>query len=394
MSGVAQFYTLMYTNLGIFTLYCIFFASLHYFIFRRYVYSIFDPFMLIVLSLIFYSIDIFFMYHLDAISDYYFYHFVFSQILFYTGIMLIKPIKLNRLVALSTNKSICSDLLAEKSLYYLSSGIFVLSQIASFVIIGIPLFMETRLMAYAGGGGLGILGRIIPVTTTITLFLLVDRLFSTRKRGAIAKSYDVAILIFTILSLLSTGAKSSILAIVQLVFLYGFFVCRFKEYSGILGKLQKFQRVFFTLAVVGAMGIIVIELVRVNYEKINPLIMLLHRFIQSGDIFMYAYQDNVIEQMYRGNPFVVMFADLIGMLRIISWDDIPNQLGNQLYRFYAGDELPKGPNPVHNVFGLFYFGYWGSLIFSFVMGYILSFTRNKLMYILPKSRIGGILLSF
>jgi hypothetical protein len=251
--------------------------------------------------------------------------------------------------------------------------------------------MEARLMAYASGSGLGILGRIIPVTMTITLFFLIDRLYSTLKRGVVAKSYDVFVLVFTILSLLATGAKSSILAIVQMVFLYGFFVCRFKEYPGILDRLKKFQRVFFTLAVFGAMGIIVIELVRANYEKINPLIMLLHRFIQSGDIFMYAYQDNVIELMYRGNPLVVMFADFLGMLRIMSWDDIPIQLGNQLYSFHVGDALPKGPNPVHNVFGLFYFGYWGSLLFSFFMGYMLSFIRNKMIYLLPKSRIGGVL---
>jgi hypothetical protein len=389
MTGVSLFYYQLFQHIGLFYFYSILFLIIYYSLLRKYIYSFFDPFLLTCISIYFGSVDIFFMHHVGTISDYYFFHYVFTQILFILGFFSFKPIKLKKLVFQSSSQSIHSDRETATILYCMSSVIFVFTQLISFILAGIPILMEARLLAYAGGGGIGILSRIIVITSSITLFLLINRKYSTHKLSIAEKLYDAFIFIFIIISLLSGGARSALLDIVYTGFLYGLFICRFKEYTGVFNLIRKNLKIFFLFAFIGALIVFTIGLRREGNE-LHPLFAMILRFIQSGDIFMYAYQDNVIEQMKRANPLIVMFADALGMFRVMSWSDIPTELGNQLHRYHMGNDLPMGPNPVHNVFGLFYFGYAGSLIYSFMIGWLLSFIRNKMIFFLPKTILGGL----
>ncbi|HIH7004885.1 TPA: hypothetical protein ACYRWH_004021, partial [Enterobacter hormaechei] len=42
-------------------------------------------------------------------------------------------------------------------------------------------------------------------------------------------------------------------------------------------------------------------------------------------------------------------------------------------------DMISGPNPRHNVFGLFYLGPVLSVFYSFFIGYIISYIRNKVL---------------
>lgn len=55
-------------------------------------------------------------------------------------------------------------------------------------------------------------------------------------------------------------------------------------------------------------------------------------------------------------------------------------LGFQLFQYHYDVDIMTGPNSRHNVFGLFYFGFLGSIIFSFLVGYLSSFFRNVIFY--------------
>ena len=63
----------------------------------------------------------------------------------------------------------------------------------------------------------------------------------------------------------------------------------------------------------------------------------------------------------------------------------------EIWQILHNTEEIRGPNPRHNVFGLVYFGYLGSFIFSYFVGYIISYTRNKLYIYLPKDTVGGLI---
>lgn len=54
----------------------------------------------------------------------------------------------------------------------------------------------------------------------------------------------------------------------------------------------------------------------------------------------------------------------------------------------------QGPNARHNVFGLIYYGFFGSIFFSYCLGVVLSFIRNKLPYILRANFFGGAIFTY
>jgi hypothetical protein len=392
MSFLDSFFGLLFNNFGLFLTLLLAGAIFYTCLFRKYIYSIFDPMLLVVISLCFGTADVLFMHLLGAVSSYYFWSYNLTQIFFLIGFIAIRPVRIKALEQkLSWHESVQARITISV-LYYFTSIAFVAAQLTSFSYFGIGLLQDSRLMLYSEAGGGGIIGRIIPVTSMITIFLLLDRFFSNCRRNIIVKVYDTFVFLMVLISLFATGSKSSLLTIVYGVFFYCFFFCRFREFTNSVQKLRKFQARFFVVACLGALGIIFIELLGVlESSRINPLMALGLRFIQSGDIFMAAYPSDAIASMEWNNPLSVMFSDFIGFLRIIPYEDLPKPLGLQLYRFSIETDLVKGPNPVHNVFGLFYFGYFGSLIYSFSIGIIISTIRNKFIFVLPKSRLGGLM---
>lgn len=392
MSFTDSFFGLLYYNTELFIFLQLLCATLYFFLFRKYIYSIFDPMLLVVISLCFGTADVLFMHLLGRVSSYYFWNYTFTQTMFFTGFLLIRPVKILTPEKTQTWRESHKGKIIIILLYYTASLTFIFSQIVSFFYFGTGLLQESRLMLYSEGGGGGILGRIIPVTSAITIFLLMDRFFSTGKQNCVAKGYDILTFLMVLVSLFATGSKSSLLNLIYIVFFYCFFFSRFREFADTVQKLRKFQARFFVFAFLGAIGIIFIGFLNTIEEvRINPLNALGQRFILSGDVFMAAYPEDALSSIEWSNPLTVIFSDLLGFLRIVPYDQLPKALGLQLYRYFDDSNLIKGPNPVHNVFGLFYFGYFGSLIYSFLIGIITSAIRNKLILVLPKSKLGGLL---
>ena len=258
MDGVGKFYELFFAYPEIFAVDAIFIAIVHFFLLRKYVYSFFDPFFLTAIVFSFYSIDMLFMYQLNAVSDYYFYHFFITQVLFFIGFIFYKPINIerNRLLKIKFKRQ---HEIEFQILFYLISFIFIVAQIISYLQVGIPILMEARLSAYQGGGGAGVLGRVIPVTLMISMFMLIDRFFGTNSKSRISKLYDWFLLFFGVVAFFSTGSKASILVLVQLLFLFGFYYVRFEGYQDFFSRVYKLQKVIFIVAVLGAVSVIVIE---------------------------------------------------------------------------------------------------------------------------------------
>ena len=388
-----SFFQLVFDNPGLYLTYLLLSSLAYAFIFRKYIYSLFDPFILLVISICFGTADVFMMYHNDHISTYYFRSYACTQALFILGFLLIRPIKPPSAKQGATWQLRKPNDLRVTVLYYVAAITFVASQMTSFVVAGIPLLMESRLMIYRESGGVGILGRIIAVTSVITIFLLLDRHFARQKRPLAAKLFDTFMGLFTVVALLSSGAKSALLGIVFLGFYYEFFFRNFRGYAETIKKIKSLQRKLLILAVIGAFAVITVDLAMTDNASLNPLLLMILRFVQSGDIYMYAYPDSALEMMTWNNPLTVVFTDVLGLLRIIPWANLPENLGSQLYQYFVASDQIIGPNPVHNVFGLFYFGYFGSMLYSFAMGFFLSFIRNKFIYLVPRNKLGGVLLA-
>lgn len=100
----------------------------------------------------------------------------------------------------------------------------------------------------------------------------------------------------------------------------------------------------------------------------TSIIELLARFVFYGDIYWQAYPNDLLSVLNDSSPFKALFSDFLGSFRLIDWANLPTPIGIDLYKSVHSVDLMTGPNARHNVFGLLYFGYAGSCLFSAVIG--------------------------
>ena len=192
-----------------------------------------------------------------------------------------------------------------------------------------------------------------------------------------------------------SGSKSSFLNLIFVIFFISLFNYKVadKNVKNILKQIRKTQWKLFLFAVISTIIIIALQsfLKYGDKEIIHPLLKLIMRFVNTGDIYMLAYPNDFLEHMEEGNFFLALFKDIIGMFRFMSWDELPAHIGLQLFQAHYNTDLIMGPNARHNVFGLFYFGPIWSIYFSFLIGIIISYLRNKLFFKVNSSVMGMVI---
>lgn len=360
-----------------YALFYIFISGLvSYLLMRKNIYSIFDPlFFGMIMASCAYS-TVLYSHHFDLISNYYFYSFILTQSFFFFGFLLNKPILKSDYSHFNINYGRESDISPAFFIYILGSCLFILSQLIVYYVSGIPLLMESRLEMYAGGGGYGLLGRIIYVTSIISLSFASYRLFFMKNK-LLSNFYDYFIVLFSIMVAALSGSKAGILILLFTVFITLFFGRKINFNKKTEKKFQKIAVFLLVLLIPVAFLTLYIQL---GFEGIDEiLISLALRFVHSGDIFFMSYPNDVLMHLNTNdNGIFALFRSILGALRIVSREDLPVNLGLQVYWYQYDTDLISGPNARHNVFGLFYFGFIGSLFFSFSVGYIFGFVRNRL----------------
>lgn len=387
-----EFYDLILDNLSLSLGLLFLFIVVHYLIFRKYVTSVLDPILLPVISSVFSMADVYLLFFTNSISTYLFINFNLTQLAFWFGLFYFKTKINSKFNTLKTNTF--SNNFNNTLSFYFFSIIYLCSQVLIYVTKGIPLLKESRLETFADGGGEGVLGRIVDVTSIFCLYSF----FKIIKVGKLSFSdvpkYVIIILIF--LTFLLTGSKSTFLNLF-LVFWCFIIFNRIKgndseKYINIIKKYR--LRIFvFILTVVS-----LIIFVQINYadneNKLNPLVSLFIRFIHSGDVYWYAYPNNVYLNIKSNAWFSALFTDFLGLFRIVGWNNLPEAIGITFKDIHHPSDIPSGPNARHNVFGLIYYGFFGGILFSFLLGVIISFVRNKLPFILKDTMLNGFIFTF
>lgn len=367
------FFIYFYENIIFFFFLFILIGIFYLIIFKKYIYSIFDPLVLWLIGLIFATTDIFFMYFVKMIRSYYLIHYILTQSAMILGFLIFKPINKSKIIQVKSISQNLSFNQLDHFIYIFSSIIFITTQLYVYKIAGIPLFMESRLGTFSGGSGFGIFSRFLDISSMVTIYYLIGIFFDDRKNKR-NSLYDILCLGFYLVTLFLSGSKSGVLRIVHSIFFYQ--LLQYKK-GHINNKLKKSQKFFFVLAILGALLTIAVSLGN-DGSLYNLWIRLSLRFVKNGDGFMLAYPNDVLFKMSNANPFLVIFKDFLGLFRIFRWDQLPQALGIELYRYYHDTEVLMGPNPRHNMFGLLYFGYFTSVFYSFFIGFLISYIRNFL----------------
>lgn len=352
---------------------------LYYFIYRKSTFSIIDPFFLgQVFSAIGFGTMIF-LYLQNSITLPLFFQYVLSQFAFILGFFTLKRFVKTQEPIFSINQ-----IQSKFFLYFFFWLIFFL-QLYVYAIKGIPLFMDSRLELYQNGGGFGVLSRILDVSYPAYYFCFFILWFYHRNTQ---KTFLISFLI-VLLFLLLSGSKSSFLMPLNVFFLF----CIFINNTKFLFEIVK-RNIKKIIPVILGLVLMIIYLQSTKGESdISALFRLGLRFIFAGDIYWYAYPNETYKIVDATNPIRAIFLDFIGLFRLADWSHISGIIGIDLYQYHHPTDILIGPNSRHNVFGLVYFGFGGSIIFSLFLGIITSLFRFLYLKISNRNIFSGIFYS-
>jgi hypothetical protein len=383
-----EFYDVALSNINLFFIFIFSSILLHYFIFRNQIKSILDPYMLAAISSVFCLAVIFLLYFSNYISFYLFLSYILTQVAFFLGLYTFrvrKKINVTKKIVPNNNKY--SNIVA----FYFFSVIYIICQVVIFEIKGIPLFMESRLETFANGGGTGILGRISDVSSIFSLYTFFLVIKIDKFRFSEIPKYIMILLIF--ITLFLSGSKSSFLIVFSVFWCYiNFTQIKGGDYLSYFKLIKENIMPILIFSLIIVLIIIKVQtsnLNNISENALNPFLLLSLRLVHSGDVYWYAYPSNIYLSINGDRWFSALFTDTLGLLRIYDWDKLPEAIGITLKNIHHPSDILQGPNARHNVFGLVYFGFYWSIFFSYSLGIVLSFIRNKLPYIVNADIFGG-----
>jgi len=383
---LGEFTILLALNLEAYIIYLLIASFLYFLLYKNYFKGLFDPFFFyFLLVFIFCTANILFLFSLNEISLFYLTNHLLCQLIFYFGYTRFSSYR--KLLIPNPNKQLennfqISDKVTIYTYFSISFVVFFILQPSVYILSGIPLFMKSRWQAFDNSGGLGLIDRLLDVFRFVLTFTTFWLIFSNKPKNL----FEKFILYISLLGLLFTSIlNGSKMAILDYVYILTF-VSLAKRAQGIkLSSIKSVQNILLFFSIIGAFVAIIIhyQVNDVEYSLMaedyrNPIYAFLLRFIYSGDVYIMAYPNDTIYTIPWYNPFVGLFRNIIGMLRIIPWDNISKDVGFSLYGVFDIDsDIPRGPTMKFDIFSLFFFGYVGSLIFSFFTGFVFSYFQNK-----------------
>ena len=365
------------------------FGLVYLLIYRRIIDSIFDPLFLQAIFSAFGGAAVLFMYSENIIGPRYFYSYVNTQAAFLLGLSIFGALPRRvRFPPQAVGAVAKSDSAVAATLFVLASITYLVAQTLSYSIGGIPLLTTSRLAFYQSDSGFGLVSRIIYATQLVTIYLMLDRLAHWRTQSALSKLYVVFILINILVHGVLSGSKATFLNICFLAYFYALFQqrARGQPTSSLLARLQYG---FLAMAVLAAIGVGALQS-GTSDEPTSVVGAMIARLVLSGDAFVLAYPNDVIEHMAWHNPLLVIFQDAIGVFRFVRWEELPTTLGIELYGYHVPTLDVVGPNPRHNVFGVVYFGVIWAVLYSFFIGALLGLARSRLFHLLRPTLLGGL----
>jgi hypothetical protein len=357
------------------------FVALHWVLIRRWAVGIFDPLLLLLFANALGWAIVWFMYLRDDIATRYVASFTAAQLALYVGMEVghrfrprIGP----------PDPAPRKDPLPAFTLW-ISAAVHVSSTLATWVIAGVPLFRESRLGAFQGSGGFGILERLSDASALIALFSAIYLLLRQRGRWRTLPIYGF--LLWFLVSIGLSGSKGALLGfgqyVLSIVFVFGSLRERSDHFWG--GRMGKVMLVAATLF---AMGVLATQQ---ESDLGTTALALVYRIVSYGDVYIFAYPDATIESLKGGNALVGMFGGFLSTFRLFPQELLQTNIGYQLTGIVFPDlDLLVGPNPQHPVFGYHYFGAFG-FVFSFVLGVVTMAAHSAFYFRRHRTFVTGLL---
>lgn len=363
---MSEFYILLLQNLPGFALLLLLVGSVLYFLFRRRISSIFDPFFyLVIVTEAFCITDVLFMGIFELIETRHLAQYLCSEAALFAGILVFRP-----RAPVGQEERVESDFAMLRLLFQISLVLFVVLNLVVYATRGIPLLMDNRMAVYQEGEGLGFISRILDVLLIIVFYYLLE---IHRRQGWRLREW-ACLLLLAVIQVLS-GAKSSILTLVFVAALYIFM-------SGPGGagnaQLMRLLKRIFLLAIGGFLLIAQVQIsdITIAGRNLSLFDQAALRFVNNGDAFLYAYPSNAVDALEDRGPVRAVLREYLAFLRIAAPDDLQMHIGLQLSKTFNGAEVISQTNAKHNLFGYVNFGQVGGVLFSLFVGLCIGFVRE------------------
>lgn len=263
--------------------------------------------------------------------------------------------------------------------------LYVTFTLLSYVMFGIPLFMDkSRLSVFSGSGGFGILQRFNNFFSYFVIFYIFHMLHKKTH-----KTFCYLSIVLVTMFLIFSGSKSKFLMLLFAYFGYKLF------YLSKTPHTSKRIIIYLGVGVLLALFVISFQVSRQGGEAFDSVVALITRFVASGDCYFYAYPNDVYQSVELGNKFQYLFSGLLTSMRLVSYEDISPSIGVQLTEitrpYLAGENT--GPNSRMPILSYLLFG-WGGIIFAYIAGWVTSFCMFRLPRFLPHGIIFGAYMTY
>lgn len=368
-------------------------------ILRRHFYSLFDPMVYAIFAVSMSTSVVVMMYLYHMTTGTLMANYMYTQVAYIIGLLLTRPVKKQAtLLTVSRDSEDGREFI--QTLYYVSVITLVIFQSFTYMTVGIPLFAASKYTLFSGG--YGVLHRALEVLYFVVPYCLFVRVFLSRARRISAKVTDALVMVLLLVSMVLDGSKSTFIYIIFAAAIFSFYLNKLQDIGSdrkakIQTSITRISYVLLVLCIVGAF--VVIE------AKSSGFVPALHELTKRvalyGDSYVYVFGINILptlqSQGHGLTPLVAMFSDTLGMFRLIPWNALPKPLGfqimHQAFSYYGVhyDASMGGPNARAGVFGLVYFGYWGSVVYSFILGFVTNLIRNRLYRMAPANHVWAII---
>lgn len=368
-----EFYILLLEHLPVFVLIFLLTFALTTLLFRKHISSVFDPlFYFLVVTESFCIADVIFMAFYDFIEIRYLIQYLASEIALFAGVLFFSPRSRDRqqFIAAHPNAALL------RTLFQLSFFLFVSLNLLVYATRGVPILLENRLEVYQVGGGFGFISRMFDVLLVIIFYYLLEM---QRKNGWHWREW-ACLFVIALIQLLS-GAKSSVLTLVFIAALYMFYLGANNNVYARVTRLL--NRIFFG-AVVAFLVVAQVQIsdIQVGDRNLTLFDQAALRFVNNGDAFTYAYPKQMVETLDGRGPILAVMREYVAFFRLVPAEDIQMHLGLQISKAFNGNDTMNQTNAKHNLFGYVNFGFFGSIVFSLMLGLAMGYVR----YILFRKR--------
>lgn len=355
-------------------------------VYRKSIISVFDPFAVYLINN---SFSIAFVAYLfidgEISNNAYLVSFISCTIAFALGVNIMgRKSKLPEFTQRNIEKKeIYESVKMSKILYVLLCFIVAIVVLANIFLISqtgeLPLLSSNPDSAKVvmRQDGLGIVYRVnnilIPLGISICLFKVFPPI-PVSKSARSDRFILLSLLTILILFFISGGSKGVAIS------LLGFFVpCQlFNKYFKSC-YTNTINKIVFSLLPIGAASAFIVLAKNFNeVQYLDPLQGLIVRLVANGDAFYYFYKYDLIKK-FDLNVFNYIADSLNPLLSLIKLTAYDTPFGEKL--LIESINLTTGgfgPNAPYPIYGLAYFGFIGSCLFSFFIGCIISLVRISL----------------